>query len=65
MTLEQETAITILAPALAIPPASDFDPTYKSIQKRNTKNQHKFKFKARGSKEIFGWDGEVCSQDIP
>lgn len=28
MTFAQETAITIFAPALAIPAASDFDPTY-------------------------------------
>lgn len=29
LTFAQETAITILAPALAIPLASDLDPTYQ------------------------------------
>jgi len=29
--LAQETAITIFAPALAIPLASDFDPTYETL----------------------------------
>jgi len=32
VTLAQETAMTIFAPALAIPLASDFDPTYSSQQ---------------------------------
>jgi hypothetical protein len=30
-TLEQETAMTIFAPAFAIPLASDFDPTYVTL----------------------------------
>lgn len=32
MTFEQETAMTIFAPALAIPLASDLDPTYTPKQ---------------------------------
>lgn len=32
LTFAQETAITILAPALAIPPASDFEPTYQMMK---------------------------------
>jgi hypothetical protein len=38
LTLAQETAMTIFAPAFAIPLASDFEPTYETLALKSVRS---------------------------